>query len=222
ASPPAAVHSVSVADLLKRPRAELATQAEELLQTVHTQEKARRGGQMPFALLPQLRLPLHVPVLRQAKFSATAGVSLPPYCAAGGKDLALALHLARHGDVEAALKLIDTKDAASRTRIEAFRLERNYPVEWSRLVGLHLHQAQFRLAAGEADGGRQVAELHKQLQTVLDARARAGALGATLLPRGHTVLTQAAKAWRDQNRADLAKELEAALASWGQVPLPLI
>src|SRR5262249_29074660 len=135
------------------------------------------------------------------------GVSLPPYLAEGGKDTELALHLARHGDVEAALRLADPADAAT-SKIEACRCARNYPAEWTRLVGMMLHAAQIDLATGNLGGGRELVGLHRQLQTVLDAKAQAGPLGAALLGRGRGALAQAAAAWRKEEKNDLAGQAD--------------
>ena len=51
-----------------------------------------------------------MPVFRAAAYSEKAGFSLPPYVKAGDADAAVALHLARLGDHEAALKLNDSDD----------------------------------------------------------------------------------------------------------------
>src|SRR5262245_23932635 len=150
--PLGAVADVSLADLLGKPRAELAELADECLGRVRVQEKARRDGTLSFALTPQARLPLVIPVWQEAKFSQKAGFSLPPYLAEGTTDNELALHLARFGDTEAARRLADPKDAAVLKRIDACGFERNYPVEWTRLVALLVHAAEFRLATGDADG----------------------------------------------------------------------
>src|SRR5262245_58100881 len=92
---------VPLADLLGKPRQELAGMGDDLAADIRTQEKARRDGHLDFRLLPELHLPLALPVLREAKYSAKAGFSLPPYAADGEKDNDLALHLARYGDAEA-------------------------------------------------------------------------------------------------------------------------
>src|SRR5947209_16895230 len=83
---------ISLEKLLATPRAELAAQADEVATRVQLQEKARREGKQ-FPLLPDLRLPLAVPVFREAKFNAALGFSVPPYLAEGKKDSVLALHL---------------------------------------------------------------------------------------------------------------------------------
>jgi hypothetical protein len=84
--------------------------------------------------------------LRQARYSAKDGFSLPLYVQEGSKDSVLALHLARYGDSEAANQLVEPGDTEISQQIQAARFEREYPVEWTRLVGLLLHSAQMRLA----------------------------------------------------------------------------
>ena len=96
---------VSLAELLAKPRSELAGLAEEWAARAQVQEQARRERRVIFGLLPEARFPLVVPVLREAQFSASAGFSLPPYVAEGTRDSELALHLARYGDDEAARQL---------------------------------------------------------------------------------------------------------------------
>ena len=51
-------------------------------------------------------------------------------------DPDLAMHLARHGDVDAALKLVDPANKELIEKLESYRAAQNYPVEWTRLVGL--------------------------------------------------------------------------------------
>jgi hypothetical protein len=208
----------SLAELLARPRSELAALTDEWASRVQLMERGRREGRVTYALLPEERFPLVVPVLREAKYSAAAGVSLPPYVAEGTKDAGLALHLARYGDAEAARRLADPTDGDTLAQIEASRGARNYPVEWSRLVGIMLHSAQVRLATGDSDGARELIGLHRQLREVLDAQAARGPLGADLLSRGRGTLGDAAAAWRAAKRTGPADEAEAALAAWGDVP----
>lgn len=211
------VSDASVADLLGKPRAELAALADEWADRLRVQEKAYREGKTPFVLLPEARLPLVLPIWRQARFSASAGISLPPYLADGAKDGACAVHLARYGDVVAARLLADD---SARPRIEALQAEKNYPAEWTRLVALMLHGAQYRLAAGDPTGAGEILALHRQLIAILDVKAAAGPLGADLLSRGHFTLTRAAKAWREAKNVALAQQVETALADWGKVPAP--
>jgi hypothetical protein len=209
---------LSLADLLARPRAELAVLADDLLTKARVRERAHRQTREVYLLLPDLHLPLAVPVLREAKFSTQAGFSLPPYLPAGTADPALALHLARHADVEAARRLVDPGDAETRQRIDACTCERNYPVEWVRLVALLQHTAESRVATGDIDGATELVQLHRQLKEVLDARAARGPLGALLLPRGRQVLAMARAAWASQGQPLLAQDIKEALASWGDPP----
>jgi hypothetical protein len=211
---------IPFADLLGKPRAELAALADEWTARVQIQEKARREGTLTFALLPELRLPLVVPVLREAKYCPEAGVSLPPYLPPGRPDAALALHLARYGDVEAARRLADPADADALARIDHCRGERNYPLEWTRLVGVMLHSVQLRLASGDSEAGAELATLHGKVREALDARSAAGPLGAALLSRGRKTLALAAAAWRAGGQAERAAAAEAALGAWGDVPAP--
>jgi hypothetical protein len=111
---------VSLADWLKLSRAELAKKAEETAVTVAKQQEWARTHEHAVELLPQLHPGASVPVFQEAKFSA-AGLSLPPYLKEGSPDAAAALHLARFGDHEAAVKL-----GAPADRLEALRAERNY------------------------------------------------------------------------------------------------
>jgi hypothetical protein len=215
----------SLADWLKLPRAELARKYEETAVTVAKQQEWARTNEHAVELLPQLHPAARVPVFQEAKFSAGAGVSLPPYLTEGARDAAVAVHLARFGDHEAATKFADPQDNGLAQSLEALRAERNYPVEWTRLVGLTLLSAQYKLAAGGHEGPEGATELvclHRQLGEVLGPKAAAGPLGAALLPFGHHALTQAAAAWRDpkQNKTGLAKDVDDALAGWGNAPEP--
>src|SRR6516225_1456176 len=130
---------VSLSDLLTKSRAALAKQHEEWVGQVGVREKAHREGSLQFALLPQLRLPLALPIWAEANYFAQAEISRPPYAAEGAKDNALALHLARFGDVEAARRLAEPADADILKQIDACQYDRNYPAEWTRLVALMLH-----------------------------------------------------------------------------------
>jgi hypothetical protein len=209
---------LSLAQLLSKPRAELAVQADDLLTKARVRERAHRQTREVYLLLPDLHLPLAVPVLREARYSTPAGFSLPPYLPAGTRDAALALHLARHGDVEAARRVADPGDADTRRRLDACACERNYPVEWVRLVALLQHTAESRVATGDIDGATELVQLHRQLKEVLDAKAARGPLGALLLPRGRQVLAMARAAWASQGQPLLADDIKEALASWGDPP----
>jgi hypothetical protein len=213
---------ISLADLLARPRSELATQAREWEAKITAQEKGIKEGRLNLILLPTFRLPRVVPVLREASYSEQAGFSLPPYATAGAKDSAMAVHLARYGDAEAANQLVQPGDNEAAQQIQAARCERNYPLEWTRLVGLMLHAAHLRLAAGDVDGGTEIVVLHRQLRSLLDSRAAQGPLGAALLGRGRNILARAAVAWRESNKKEVATQADAALADWGEVPAPAL
>src|SRR5262249_18783164 len=133
-------------------------------------------------LLPQLHAPVTVPVYGKCRFSDAAGISLPPYLKEGERDAAVALHLARHGDREAALKLADPDDKDLLSQIDAWRTDRDYPLEWTRLVSLALQAAQLKMANGNVEGATELVLLHRQLREVLDSRSAKGPLGAALLP----------------------------------------
>lgn len=214
---------VSLADWLKLPRPELAKLVEEWIETVRKQRDFARGNVESVQLLPQLRPPALPVAFADAHYSPAAGFSLPPYLKEGQKDTAVALHLARFGDREAALKLADPADAELLARIDTYRTEHEYPVEWVRLSGLVLENAQLKLAGGELDGATELVLLHRQLRELLDAKAATGPLGAALLPRGKQALTLAAAAWREPrfNKTALAADIDAALAEWGTLPDPL-
>src|SRR5262249_29468719 len=154
-----------------------ASLGEDCLEKIKLKEKAVREKELRLSLLPQARPAPALPVWRQAKFSAKAGLSLPPYLAEGARDAELAGHVARFGDVEAGRRLVAPGDAAL-SRVNSLALERNYPLEWTRLVALLLHDAQIGLAAGELEGARRLVGLHKQLQQVLGTKARTSPLGS--------------------------------------------
>lgn len=211
---------VSLSDWLTLPRADLARLADEWAETARKRQAAAREDRDSVALLPKLNPPVTAPVFQEAKYSSAAGFSLPPYLKEGEKDAAVALHLARFGDREAALKLADPADKALLARIEAFRTEKNYPAEWTRLVGLAQSAAEFKLANGEKDGAAELVALHRQLLAVLDEKAAAGPLGAALLVRGRRALQEAEAAWRSpaQRKTALADDVKAELDRWGNVP----
>jgi hypothetical protein len=220
APPPPAAPSIALADLLKKSRAELANLFDETAAQVQIREKGHRDGSITFGLLPRVRLPLIVPVWTEASYSTNAKVSLPPYAVENAKDNHLAMHLARFGDREAAQQLAEPSDAAIGKQIDSLAYERNYPAEWTRIVALMLHTAEYRLAAGDDEGRAELAFLHKQLHELLDAKAAAGPLGAALLGQGHKVLTLAAAEWRQTGHPGLADKADADLAAWGDFPAP--
>jgi hypothetical protein len=213
---------ISLADWLSRPRAELAQLADEWATTAKSLQTVARENKDAVALLPRLNPPVTVPVFHEARFAAAAGFSLPPYLKDGDKDAAVALHLARFGDREAALKLADPAGKALLQKIEALRTGKNYPVEWTRLVGLVLSSAQLKLANEEKEGAAELVALHGQLRQLLDDKAAAGPLGAVLLSQGRRALQEAEAAWRSppRRKTALADDLKAALDAWGDVPLP--
>jgi hypothetical protein len=214
------VDEISLAELLKKPRADLARQADEVQVKVNVLEEKLRLGEVRFGRLPDLSLPVVAPVFREAKYSEAFGFSVPPYLPEGVKDSGLALHLARHGDVEAARKLVEPGDAATLRQVNALAGKTNYPVEWTRLVGLLLHNAQFHLVSEEQYRAVRLISLHQQVAQVLDKQAAAGPLGAALLPRGHFVLKTLAAEWRGRDLPELAGPAEAGLKSWGKFPAP--
>jgi hypothetical protein len=204
-----------LAELLAKPRPELAALADRWGSRAEQQQYFLSHARVRFALLPTVRLPLAVPVFRKAKYSEVAGFSLPPYLSEATRDPAVALHLARYGDAEAARKLADP---ATRAKIDALRLGRNYPVEWTRLVALILQHTQFRLATGDTGAVEELSQIHEQLRQVLDEPARRGPLGAALLTPGREVLRQAADVWRLRKDEDDVAKVESILKSWGEVP----
>jgi hypothetical protein len=212
---------IALADWLTKPRAELARQAEEMASNVEKQQELTRTNRDSVDLLPQLHAPVTVPVFERCRYSQAAGFSLPPYLPEGKRDACVALHLARHGDREAALKLADPADKALLGQIDAFRTSRNYPLEWTRLVALTLQSALFKLAHGQAEGATELVLLHQQLRGLIDDKAAKGPLGAGLLPLGRTTLQQAVAAWREgkAKQLALAQDVETALKEWGEVPL---
>lgn len=214
---------ISLTDWLKLPREELATLVEEWTATVGKHREIARSDLEPLQLLPQLHLPIVTAGFAEAKFSSSAVFSLPPYLKEGQKDAAVALHLARFGDGEAARKLADPADKDLLTRIDACRGERDYPIEWTQLAALALQNAELKLANADPDGAAELVLLHRELRSLLDAKTASGALGAALLPRGRQALTLAAAAWREPrwNKTALAADIDAALADWGVVPDPV-
>jgi hypothetical protein len=216
--------AISLADWLQLPRAELAKLVEEWTQTVGNQREQARSNVEAVQLLPQLRPPIVAVGFTEAKYSPAAGLSLPPYLKEGQEDAAVALHLARLGDGEAARKLAAPADKDTLAKIDACRGERNYPIEWTRLASLVLQNAELKLANGEPEGAAELVQLHRQLRSLLDAKTASGALGAALLPRGRQALTLAAAAWREPrwNKIALAADSDAALAEWGEAPDPVL
>jgi len=216
------VSEVVLADLLNLPRADLAAQTEDCAVRIQYLEQLHLEGRLPFLLLPGATFPSTVPVLRQAKYSAQRGFSVPPYLPEDRKDSELALHLARYGDVEAARKLVNPADIEATRQLKGMELERNYPVEWTRLVGLLLRHAQYHVLTGNVDEVKRLIGIHQQLNKLLGPKARSSPLGVELLARGRAILRQAAGAWRANKQDDLAAQAETIAAAWGDIaPLAL-
>ncbi|MBX9681164.1 MAG: hypothetical protein K2X38_20595 [Gemmataceae bacterium] len=193
---------VDLGALLQRPRQELAAMAGSVETKLTTLERCRQEGSAPFLLLPDARFPLTVPVFRQAAWSDKHGVSVPDDLKDADRDSAVSWHLARHGDFEAAAKFGDT------ATLEKYRVGRNYPLEWTRLVGLHLLHAEYRVASDEKEGAATLIGMHRQLRELLPEAVRKSPLGQTLLTRGLGVLKDAAKAYRERGRGDLADQVD--------------
>jgi hypothetical protein len=219
---------IDVAEWLKWPREKLAEQVQSVRDTALAQQKAARETTESASLLPRLRPLVEAPVFADAKYSARLECSRPTYFEEGKKerryDADIALHLARFGDHEAAARFADPADKKLAKQIAEYRSWRNYPVEWTQLVGLQLQLAQLKLAHGKPseaiDGATELVLIHKQLVDVLDRKAAAGTLGSALLSIGRTALAEAAAAWRDGEspKAALADDVDAALKGWGAVP----
>src|SRR5262245_24641217 len=201
----------NLTELLAKPRAELADLGNDAAVRVRNQVNNRREGQAGGPLADAV-LPLAVPVLREAKYSAGLGVSVPPYFAEASKDTPLAMHLARHGDVEAALKIADPADLG---RVRNMQASKAFPVEWTRLVGLLQHSAELALAADNLDGAKQLISMQRQLEKLLDDSAPA-ALRAALLPRGRRILEQARDAWRATGQTTRVQEADSVLTKWAK------
>ncbi len=201
------------------PRDALAKLADEWAETVKGQLGQARSSPESVELLPRVLPPLTVPVFHQAKYSAAAGFSLPDYLQPGKKDAAVALHLARFGDHEAAAKLAPDD---ARARLAALRTGKNYPVEWTRLAGLALISGQLKLAFGDPAGATQVVVLHRQIASVLEPKALEGPLGSVLLSAGRRALERAEAAWREAKQAKptLADDIKTALGEWSKISPP--
>lgn len=212
--------AISLSNLLSRPRSELAALNAEYEQRVIALDKLRDEGKLLLHLVPAARIPLAFPIWQEAQFSQQRDMLVPPYLPEGQYDSALALHLARHGDIEAARKLVDPVDADIQAEIARYALPRNYPVEWTRLVALILDKAHLNLASGDVDAAKRIASIHSQLKQILGKEAADSQLGSILLPRGRTVLFLAVEAWRKANEGELVKLAEPVLVGWGQVAGP--
>jgi hypothetical protein len=211
---------LNLKQLLKEDRAKLAKKVEETAQRLRELRNMNSSNPSSVVLLPRFvtspgRAPLY-----QAKFSQKLGFSVPAYYKEGQADPELALHLARHGDLEAAKKLGPKGDAEFDRQLAAVRTEKNYPIEWTLLVAVAQQLAEVEVTVGNVDGATELASLHRQLTEVLDAKAKSGPLGALLLPTGYRALTAAAAEWRSPAhlKSVLADDIAAVLKVWGQVP----
>ncbi len=213
---------INIADWLDKPRADLAGMVNDRTDNIRKTLAEQRGPAGVDELLPDLKPSLSPPVFRNVKFSTKLNITLPSYLPDDVKDREVAWHLARHGDVEAAKIVAGNADAAYLDQLQQLRYERNYSVEWTRLVALYLFEAELKLARNDVDGASELVHLHRQLDQVLDAKAKAGPLGAALLPIGRRALTLAAPAFRQppfsMNR--LADDIDAALKDWKDGPTP--
>jgi hypothetical protein len=210
----------SLVQLLRAPRKDLAALCDETAVVIRTRKAALEGKDASAGPLGVLRPVPTLPVFREAKFSAATGFSLPPYLKEGRRDAAVALHLARHGDAEAARKLIEPTDRDTLARIDGLALATNVPLEWTRLVALRQHAALLRLAMDDSEGATELVTLHRQTREALGAKGADGPLGAALLGRGHRALELAAAAWRERKRTNLAEQADKVLRGWGEVPSP--
>jgi hypothetical protein len=167
-----------LAELLSRSRAELAQLADDIRGGLPIIEQGHHEASKQGDVLFDFRPPLVVPVWAEARYLPRLGISLPPYLSLPGSgplhDHDQALHLARYGDLEAARLLADPDNKEIRAGIDACRLGRNYPVEWTRLVALRLYAAQLHLAAGHVEGGAELVALHRSCARCSTRRRPAG------------------------------------------------
>lgn len=204
---------IKLADWLDRPRADLAVAAKDLEKEIEALEKARTLGQLKVKLLTDLRIPLAIPVWRQAEYSKAQNMVLPPYLKEGDRDADLAVHLARNGDLEAARKIAPDE---VKPNLDVLALDRNFPAEWTRFVGLQLHLAHLDLAQGNIEGAMLIASIHRQLMEILGEKGQASPLGAALLPKGKRIFEDALVAWGKENREQyVAWAKDTVLPHWG-------
>ena len=201
-----------LAELLNKPRSELAEMSAELQARVTLQRRAVQEGHLSLAFLPKLPIPLIVPVWTEATFSASRGISLPPYVRGDEPDRELALHLASFGDCDGARLLANPADAATQKAISEAAYERNFPAEWTRLTALILFDAELRMAQGEAKGARDLIAYHGEIKKILGAKAAQGWLGQALLPVGRLAFEQAIPAWQTDHATELVNQGKALLA----------
>jgi hypothetical protein len=201
-----------LAELLDKPRSELAEMSAELQARVTLQRRAAQEGRISLAFLPNLPIPLIVPIWTEATYSAKRGISLPPYVRDDEPDRELALHLATFGDCEGARLLANPQDASTQKAINEAAYERNYPAEWTRLTALLLFDAELRMAQGEAKGARDLLAYHWEIKKILGTKAAQGWLGQALLPLGRLAFEQAVPTWQKDNATELVNEGKAFLA----------
>jgi len=215
AAAPTAPARPGLVELLEAPRADLNARAENLLAEIKTRNEARRQNKLAFKLLPRTYQPLVFPGIHDAKFHADLGYSLPVYVdpreTVPQPDLALLY--AQYGDFEAAQKL--ARDSAP-ADLEKFKLDRNYPLEWTRYVTLLLHSLAQKIALGEADAFAEFVDTRKQMEAALDEKARHSPLGETLLALERRVIQQAAEVWRKQGDTTLANQSAGLIGSWAE------
>jgi hypothetical protein len=208
--------------LLSENRAALAKRVEDLKENTRDLRASLSGKQPELMLLPRF-LPSAGPgPLFQGAYSVNVGFTIPKYLKPGQTDADLALHLARHGDVEAAKKLAPPGDTALQKQIESYKGKRNYPIEWTELVILAQLLGELKLMDGSVDGATELVVLHKQVDKVLDQKNTSGPLGALLLPTGRRALEAAAVQWRkpEHLKSVLADDITAALKKWGDIAAP--
>ncbi|HEV8059670.1 MAG TPA: hypothetical protein VGP68_07345, partial [Gemmataceae bacterium] len=211
-----------LAELLDKPRSELANLAAELQTRVTMQRRAVREGQLHLGFLPKLPMPLIIPIWSECAFSEIRGISLPPYVHGDEPDPELALHLASSGDGDGARLLAGPADSATQKAIAEAAYERNYPAEWTRLTALLLYDAELRMAQGEMNGARDLLAYHWQLKKLLTPKATKGWLGQALLPVGRMAIEQAIAAWQTDNVTGLVQEGKAMLADPRDWPTDLM
>jgi hypothetical protein len=209
----------SLTDLTGSSREELFRRGDEVAAQIQTRSEARRKGNLTFPLLPRTWQPLVLPGIRDLRYHADLGMSLPGYLdpSNGRPDPELALLYAAYGDLEAARKLAGSQAGD----LSSYALGRNYPVEWTRLAALQLHDAGQRIALGEREALADLARLRSEIQAALDEAARTSPLGRYLLALERRVVELAAQAWRQSGDTALAEQAAALLADWPAVaPLP--
>jgi hypothetical protein len=207
---------VHVDEWLGQTREQLAELDREWAEKVRTEEIEvnRTRDDLPF--LGTLRVPIIVPIWQEAIWSTEARMSLPPYVKPGAKDSALAWHLARYGDLEAAQKLARREDHEKITSLHRRLYDRNYPAEWSRLAARTIQYHQLRLIPGNPESAAEIISIHEQLQKLFSTKERGSPLGASLLPMGRRILQTAKLAWEQEAQQDPARQTGEALSGWGE------